>query len=233
MFQSFRMIAHARSAVVIAAVLALASCKTMVATDLYTSDLISATEGEQLTAPMVISIELPSESKCKEFASDIADAIRSEMETATHIGCRTEAFNNFADYRVQSEIVTYDGSARLLGRPLAIGVTSVGDDFIVTYLINPEGIKAVWNGLPEELTRFETFDPDLYLSAVLTNDLREPVEVVTDDVFVDGVPVQGTARRLLLRRDQVVIQMSNVTNTAFGSTDNVAHVVTFRIAEVE
>ena len=233
MFQSFRMIAYAGSAVALAAVLALTACKTMVATDLYTSDLISATEGEHLTAPMVISIELSSESKCKEFASDIADTIRSEMETATHIGCRTESFNSFADFRVQSEIVSYDGAAPLPGRPLAIGVTSVGHDFVVTYLINPEGIKAVWSGLPEELTRFETFDPDLHLSAVLTNDLRETVEVLTDDVFVDGVPVQGTARRILPRRDQVVIQMSNVTNRAFGATDNVAHIATFRKGEAE
>ena len=229
---SARIVVCAGLAAALAALFTLTACKTFVETDVYTSDLISATEGERLTAPMVISIEVTSESKCKEFASEIADAIGTQMDAVAHIGCRTESFESFADFRVQSEIVSYDGSAPLPDKPLAIGVTSVGKDFVVTYLINPDGVKAVWDALPEELTRFETFDPDLHLSAVLTNDLREPVEVITDDVFVDGAPVQSISKRLLPRRDQVAIEMSNVTNNAFGSTDNVSHIATFRTGEV-
>lgn len=220
-----------RIALIALATVALTGCKTQIATDLFTSDLIAATEGETLTAPLVIGIDTSSESQCKENAPALTDAIKSQFPGADFIGCEKDAFDVFARFRVQAAIIPMTDVTPTPDAPFAVGVKADASGFIVAYLTNPQAVRAVWDALPEEMTQYKKFELDPALSAVLTNDLRGKVTITTDDVFADGVPVQGTVSRSMTRRDQVEITMSDVTNAAFGNVANISHIVSFARAD--
>lgn len=209
----------------------LAGCKTQVSTDLFTSDLIAATEGEAVTAPLVVGVEASSRQKCEETAQMVLTVVQSQMTTAEFIGCESVNFSTFARFRVQAAIIAYTEHPPLPAEAFSIGVKGSGGTFEVSYLTNPEATRAIWEALPEELTRFQTYALEPELSAVFNNDLRNTVTITTDDVFADGTPVQGTASRELPRRDQVELGMSDVTNAAFGNTANASHIVTFAAPE--
>ena len=213
----------------IATCFVLAGCKTQISTDLFTSDLVAATEAEAVTAPLVIGMEAGSEQKCNETADAVLIAVQSQFDSAEFIGCETVDFKTFARFRVQAEIVAYDGDAPSITVPFSIGVRSDEAAYHVSYLTNPAGARAIWDALPEEMTKYQTYKLEPILSAVLNNDLRETVSITTDDVYADGTPVQGTATRDLPRRDQVELSMSDVTNAAFGTAANASHIVTFTL----
>ncbi len=214
----------------IATCFVLASCKTQISTDLFTTDLVAATEAEAVTAPLVIGMEAGSEQKCKETADTVLIAVQSQFDSAEFIGCETVDFTTFARFRVQAEIVAYDGDAPSITAPFSIGVRSEGAAYHISYLTNPTGARAIWDALPKEMTEYRTYELKPFLSAVLNNDLRETVSITTDDVYADGVPIQGTATRDLPRRDQVELSMSDVTNAAFGTVANASHIVTFTLS---
>jgi hypothetical protein len=215
----------------IATCVVLAGCKTQISTDLFTSDLVAATDGEAVTAPLVIGMETGNEQKCKESADTVLIAVQSQFDSAEFIGCETVNFDTFARFRVQAEIVAYNGDAPSVTSPFSIGVRGEGTAYHVSYLTNPAGARAIWDALPEEMTQYKTYKLEPFLSAVLNNDLRETVSITTDDVYADGAPVQGTATRDLPRRDQVELSMSDVTNAAFGTVANASHIVTFTLNE--
>lgn len=214
----------------IAACFLLEACKTQIGTDLFTSDLVAATEAEAVTAPLVIGMEAGSEKKCKETADTVLVAVQSQFDGAEFIGCDSVEFKTFARFRVQSDIVAYDGNAPSITAPFSIGVRKEGAAYHVSYLTNPVAARAIWDALPEEMTKYQTYNLEPILSAVLNNDLRETVSIITDDVFADGAPVQGTATRDLPRRDQVELTMSDVTNAAFGTVANASHIATFSLS---
>ena len=215
----------------IAACVALAGCETHISTDLFTSDLIAATEGEKLTAPLVIGMQAASEEKCEESADAILAAVKSQFETAEFIGCAKIEYNTFARYRVQAAIVAFEGQVPVTEAPFSIGVYQDERNYHVSYLTNPAGARAIWDALPEDMTQYKTYKLEPVLSAVLNNDLRATVSVTTDDVYADGTPIQGTATYELPRRDQVELHMSNVTNAAFGTVANASHIVTLTLSE--
>lgn len=215
----------------IATCIALAGCKTQISTDLFTSDLVAATDGEAVTAPLVIGMEATSEQKCKESSEPVLTAVQTQFDSAEFIGCDKVDFKTFARFRVQAEIIAYDGDAPDITAPFSIGVRGEGKAYHVSYLTNPAGARAIWDALPEEMTQYQTYKLEPILSAVLNNDLRETVSITTDDVYADGTPVQGTATRDLPRRDQVELSMSDVTNAAFGTVANASHIVTFTLSE--
>ena len=215
-----------RMAMVLALV-GVAGCKTQITADLFTSDLIAATQGETLTAPAVIEVVAPTKAKCEEVGPTIAAVFAEKFSAAEFIGCDTVAFETLARFRAPLQIVEISSAETPPIEALAIGVEDTGDGITVSYLKNDAEILEIWNALPEDLTRFQTFSFDPVLAAVLTNDLSGAVSVTTDDVFSDGAPVQGTFSRQMLRRNQIEIRMSNVTNAAFSGADRQALIATF------
>lgn len=211
------------------ALIGLSGCKTRLNTTLFTSDLIAATEGETLTAPLVISMEATS--KCEETAPDVLKAISSQYPSVNFIGCDKIEYNTFARFRVQIEIMPFDSIEPVPQQPFAIGVQKSEDRYVIKYLTNPAAVHAIWDGLPEDMTQYRSFEFEPVLLATLNNDLRKTISITTDDVFADGIPVQGTATRSLPRRDQIELVMSNVTNAAFGATANFSDIAAFSILE--
>ncbi len=212
---------------ILIALLGLAGCKTRLNATLFTSDLIAALEGESLTTPLVISME--SDGKCEENAPAALNAVASQYPTADFIGCDKIDYQTFARFRVQIMVLPYTDKEPLPDQPFAIGINNSDARYIVKYLTNPAAARAIWDALPQDMTKYREYKFDPVLLATLNNDLRKPITIVTDDVFADGIPVQGTATRKLPRRDQVELKMSNVTNAAFGNTSNYSSIVEFTV----
>lgn len=212
---------------ILTAAIALAGCKTEIASDLFTSDLIAAANGTALTAPIVLGVETSSEAKCEAEAQAVLAAVSTAFNDVALIGCEESGFDTMARFRVQAPIIITVSDNVQIDGPFAVGVAADGATIHVTYLTNTDAVRAVWDALPEDMTQFQTFAFNPTLSAVLNNDLASPVSITTDDVFSDGTPVQGTATRELPRRDQVEVRMSDVTNAAFGTTANASHVISF------
>lgn len=210
-----------------AALAALTGCKTQIATDLFTSDLIAAANGATLTAPLTIGLETGSEAECTKNAPAILTAVQSKFTEAEFIGCATESFDHFARFRVQAT-VTQASSAP--GAPFAIGATRDGAALHITYLTDPAAVRAIWNALPKDMTEYKRFEFKPILTATINNDLPGDVTLTTDDVFANGQPVQGTRQHSLARRAQIDIALSDVTNAAFEG-DGTAHIATIDLPE--
>ena len=211
---------------ILASLAALSGCKTYIASDLFVSDIIAATEGEKMTAPLVISTEAGSDSSCKENAPQILRAVQIKYKDAEFIGCERIKYDTVARFRVQADIIDLTTS-KTTGQAFAIGVARDGGTYHVSYITNPSATRAIWNALPKDVKGYRDFEVSPQLSAVLNNDLRDDITITTDDVFADGTPVQGTQQKTIGRRDQVELTMSDVTNAAFGTTETVSHIVSF------
>ena len=211
--------------------IALTGCKTQISAELFTSDLIAATEGETITAPLVIGMEASSEDKCNETAPAVLQAIKTRYSKAEFIGCEDAGWDTFARFRVQAEVIAFADEPPAPNEAFAIGVRASDLSFSIVYLVNRKAARAIWDALPEELTEYQTYKLEPVLFALLNNDLRTSVTVTMDDVFADGTPSQGTVSRDMPRRDQIELRMSDVTNAAFATTAHASHIVTFTLPE--
>ena len=201
----------------IATYLVLAGCKTQISTDLFTSDLVAATDGEAVTAPLVIGMEASSEQKCKENANTVLIAVQSQFDSAEFIGCETVDFKTFARFRVQAEIVAHDGNAPSITAPFSIGVRGEGKAYHVSYLTNPAGARAIWDALPEEMTQYQTYKLEPLLSAVLNNDLRVKQSASPPMMCMPMVrPFKAPRHAICRAAIRLSWVMSDVTNAAFG-----------------
>ena len=208
----------------------LTACKTEIAVDLYASDLVGVTEGSSFTAPVVLGLEMSS-SECEENGAGMVDAMSGQLNDVEFIGCARNNFDHFARYRAQVEILDIKDGQTRTDDALALGVEAKENRYDVFFVSNPDAAQQIWNNLPEDLTKYQTFNLKPRLAAVFNNDLRKDVTVVTDDVFADGVPVQGMAQHTLGRRDQVELRLSDVTNAAFADSPTLSHIVSFAVIE--
>lgn len=217
--------------ILISAILFVTGCKTLISTDLYTSDLIAAAGGQNVTAPIVVSVEVSGANQCAELAPQLVTAFKPTNPTVEFIGCESEMFSNYARFRMQADIVIATEDMTLPLAPISIGVTEgiTGDSHIysVFYLANTLAIESLWQSLPEEITRYQSFEFMPVLSATFNNDLRGDVVVSGSNVFIDAIPYQNSTLQTLPRRDQIEIVLSDVANAAFGNMDASAFIIMF------
>lgn len=202
----------------LAALAALSACKITADAELFTSDLVAAMNGNAVAAPVQIGIEAPTADKCEEHADALTNAIRGQFADAQFLGCQSANFETLARFRVMAAIIAHDGTAPTPPAPLAIGVAQDSDAISVTMLQNAGGFRKIWNDLPQELTEYQTFDPQFRLSATLNNDLGDDAAAQTVEVFADGKPAPGKTFFTLARRDQITLKLSDVTNAAFSDS---------------
>ena len=207
------------------ALLSLVGCKTVIDADIFTADVLDFPDGvEGLTAPVVVGVDI---NDCDEKGPTMVDGLSASFDQVEFIGCVGENFNELASFRTQ---VSYVADGDLQGRALGIRVQRGAADEIEVWLIkDPIRMRAIWDQLPEDMTKYRKFDPEFFIEATLNNDLRESVSVTTDDVFADGAAIQGTQNFELPRRGQVRIQLSDVSNIAFKDVDHFAHIATFLV----
>lgn len=197
------------------ALLALAGCRVDIHADLYSSDIIAAVEGEELTTPVVFGIGLP---RCDENAPPLTAALETVVPNIEYIGCERDDFDTLAKYRVPAAILdATDPSAMsddMIGL-FSIVVAKREGAYRIGSLWSSQAAQDVWNALPESLIEYKRFDPQPDLRATFNNDLRETIEIGTEDLFLDGKPIPDTTSHTLDRRGQVDLQLSDVSNESF------------------
>jgi len=208
-----------RTTVIGAAVVLLSACKTYISTDPYSSDLIAATEGETLTAPLVIGTQTSSD--CTSDASKLLTSLQIQMPDAEFMGCTKVNYDDIAQFRIQAAIVDMrDNSSAALQAPFGIGVIRQSGEIKVLFLSNELRIRQLWDNLPEDVRGYNRFSFEPVLSTTLTNDLRTDIKVLIDDVFADGTPYPDESQHVMPRRDQIEIRLSDVSNAAFNTTQS-------------
>ncbi len=207
----------------VAACAAIASCKVGVQTDVYTADIMAVLDGaEGLTTPMVISFEVSGANGCEKAKDGLMSPLTAAYGEAEFIGCEKQRFETYAQFRVAADLVhELINETSESDQPIYVGARPLEDHGLihVAYWLNPEALEEFQGRIPEKLTRFQTSDPELQLSATLSNDLRESLELQVNDAFADGRAIQGTQTFSLGRRNEVRISLSNVTNTAMTQGD--------------
>lgn len=219
-----------RTTIIGAAAILLTACKTYISTDLYSSDLIAATEGETLTAPLVIGTQTSGE--CAADASKLLASLQIQMPEAEFVGCTQVDYDDIAQFRVQAAIVDQrDNPRAAFNAPFAIGVSRQGGEIDVAFLSNDLRVRQLWDSLPEDVRGYSRFSFEPVLSATLTNDLRTEIEVLTDDVFADGTPYPDEGQHIMPRRDQIEIRLSDVSNAAFGNTQSAVTILRMKMPD--
>ena len=213
-------------AIAIASITIAAGCKVGVQTDIYTSDVMDVIDGKDgLTTPMVISFQVSGKDGCADAGSGLAGPLAAAYGAADYIGCREVKFDKYADFRVQADVVNeVINDISDSGQPLYIGVRALDSDdgrnwVFVGYFVNDEAMKSLKDSIPSEFTIYMSGNPEIRMSATLSNDLRDNIEVFVDDAFVDGRALQSTQSFTLDRRGEVSISMSDVTNAAVAQGD--------------
>lgn len=207
----------------VAACASLAGCKVGVQTDIYTADIMDVLGGsEGLTTPMVLAFEVPGADGCEKARAGLSTPLADAYKSAEFIGCEKEGFDTYAQFRVPVDLVhEKENDAPDSDQPIYIGARPIEDDGVihVAYWLNTKALEKFRAGIPEELTRFQPSEPELHLSATLSNDLSDPLDLEVNDAFADGRAIQGTQTFELERRNEVRISLSNVTNAAMTQGD--------------
>ncbi|MCW8843244.1 MAG: hypothetical protein OQK00_07510 [Rhodobacteraceae bacterium] len=210
----------------IAVITLLSACKTHVSADLFTSDMVAATQGEILTTPVIFGFEVGSD--CEDTGPTMLGAMKTLSEGTEFIGCAKIDYTTVAQFRAPVPVISH---GETLDTALALTAQLDEGRYIIRFAVDHARVRDIWDALPEDMTKYKRFEFDPVLSATLNNDLRNATIVTTDDVFADGAPIQGTAQTSLPRRDQINLQLSDVTNSAIGSGDASAHIASFTVKD--
>lgn len=206
------------------AAFSLAGCKVDIEADIFSSDIVAAMDGEEVTTPVTIGVELGS---CEEKAPALTKAIQANFQSVEHLGCKRKDFDQLAYYRLQIPITALKAGDTKPASPLGIVALKTEDGgYNVILSSMAEEVTKVWRSLPGDMTEYTKFNPDPALSVSFNNDLRNRITIVTEDVFMDGTPAPTTLSHELDRRGQVALRMSDVTN-AFFALEGLAHAVSF------
>lgn len=200
-----------------AALLALAGCKTVVVATAYATDIARVAAGETLPADLRLALQLSSEEDCIEHGEAIAAAYATAFSEVSLGTCERIDFDMFLTLEVVTDFLPVTAEAQPPARPIALGARATEAGIEVLFLANPDASRAVWDALPEDLTEFQTFKVEPELFAVIQNDGDGPAVFTINAVFADDVPWPGEHTLTLDRREQAALQLSDVSNRAFGA----------------
>lgn len=197
-------------------VVALSACRSDVLVTLYSSDILVALEGESITAPMEISMEVASEETCREEAASILGVLSGHYDgSAQFVECRDQEMTTFLIARVMTPIrVVDDLSTALTRKPFTVAISEIPGGILIGYLTNHQVIDRLY----DDLTQGQA-DPDLHFHAVFENDERQPVTIAVEHAFANDRPVVSSQSFSLNRRESLNIELSNVANASLGSVE--------------
>ena len=202
----------ARTLAAVATATTLAACKVPVDVTIYGSDALrAAISGETLNTPATISIQAPSDDRCREISEELAKALSKGFADVEFVECQRRKLDNFATFRVALPITSNADPA-----PAALFLLAAAPTGPIGLVLKADEskIEAVIAAIPDEAKGMLTGRPDALIRAVITNDAEAPLTITTTGTFVDGEPYQMPHDRTLKRRDEVQITLSDVGNAA-------------------
>ena len=198
-------------------VMATAGCKGKIVATIYTSDIRYAAEGEAMSATLDVALEVSTESTCKEHSPAITEALQLQYSEVEFVGCEDVGFNTFANFRVQAPIVFIEGHQDSLSEDYGhvtapVYILGWGNEKAITvgFVVGSSRFEEMKEYLPDSLTMYGDIDAEFHVS--ISNDERNPVKVLTGNVFVNGSPTVYEEWFEIKRRGVIDIALSNVAN---------------------
>ena len=202
-----------RALAALCATVTLTGCKTGIDLTLYTSDIITAAQGQtDLTAPGTLLIEAPSDEKCREAAPQIEEALRTGFDTASFDGCTRERFNTYARFNVTLPIIGPD--AELQSALAIVAAPATGFSAVTVIKADAARIDAIITALPSDISNALSGRPEAAITATIRNDGTKPVTITAQGAFIAGEPYQLPHDTTLQRREEMTITLSDVGNAA-------------------
>ncbi|MFV1570499.1 hypothetical protein VWZ98_08425 [Phaeobacter sp. JH203A] len=214
-----------KTPVLFTAFAAVSACQIDTHAEIFTSDVYAVLKTkEALETQLTLAFEAGSENGCRKAEQQLKGPLEQAFGHAEYTGCVDVKFDKFAQFRVTADLVGQTDEAKAsVPKPVHLAAIAQDNGFVrLEYIFNREEMIALAESVPEELTQFLNDEPDIILSATLSNDLSDNVTVSVVDVFADGKPYKSFTDFDLKRRGSVEIALSNVGNASFGNTEKTA-----------
>lgn len=189
--------------------LALVSCKTEFAADIFIQDLADLSDGESqvLFTSAKIAFESPSSSERQNVINFITENFR-------------EAKNFHDEERGMDTLIVADIKVPVTGLS---NIASVNGDDLITIVVERKDEKTISFGVYFNQEKFQAMQKyiseefyqdlsikDMTLFLKVSNDMRQDVKLTLRNVYADQKPILFTDGFLLSRRDTVNIRFSDV-----------------------
>lgn len=195
-----------------AAAVLLSGCKTGLDLEVFTSDIVAASGGEAgLAARAILSVQAPSDDKCRDMAPQIEAALRTGFPDASFDGCARRDLDTVARFKIALPIVT---TADDLPAALALMTRPMNGGHGIVIKADMARVDAVIDAMPDEATTLLTGKPDPQITATVSNDLEGIATLTAQGVFVADEPFQLPKEFTIQRRDSLRITLSDVGNAA-------------------
>lgn len=198
----------------LAAAMGLIGCKADYVGEGSIKAALSAVGGKLATMTGVIGVEAGSESKCREIAHSLAEALVADYPSVTFIGCSRRNFDTFADFRVALPVLPANSKP---SPPLSMRTSLADGTILVGLYLDLDAVDRIKAALPDEVARFATGPLDIAMTLEVRNDTDAPVSVTTNGAFVDGQPVPNRRVHDLAPGSIIRIQPSNVHAAALAN----------------
>jgi len=200
----------------LAALMALAACKTELAVNLYTADVQAVLEtGTAVSTTAILSVPTGTEDKCRERSGDITPAVANGFDKTEFTGCRQSGMDSFADYRISIPIVLREAASRS-ALTIRILPGEGGSPAMVLLMQDAAAVDRIVSALPDDLKMFlSQIEPAI--SARVQNDAPATAAILVAGAFLDGNPIQLRQEIKIDRRSEVVIRLSDVANAALAA----------------
>lgn len=191
-------------------VLILTGCGGEMVTDLYVQDIYEIAEGVE--EPLFTTATIALETFGEEYDDEMIELIEANFRQATNFRTRSQEYSTYLLADVKVPILDFEDSLDLWNFEDLLGIV---------VLTMEDGSLAFGVGLnSEKFGELSTYFGDEYwgplsikdftISVKLINDLRDPVLVSLQSVYVNQVPLAYDEIYELQRRDILDIQIADV-----------------------
>jgi len=208
--------------IVCASTMLLAGCRLEADFPIYTRDLLdTAKDGNPIPISYDLLVPIPSSEKCAQYTTEIGEIIAPHFKKAEARGCFDKGMNSYLKLRVDTSIYPRqagfkqeeaDKDQRAAKEPFAVYASKVNGMVCAGLTAEPNSIKAM---ISEIKKKHSTAPTEFGFRFMFNNDVRRDVELVVADSFLDGQPIVNQQNIKVRRRDEKVVQPSNVRETAF------------------
>ena len=203
--------------------LLLTACDVEIRTELYFSDAIRViTDGHDLQVPITLSLQMPSNEKCRFYSADIYAVFAKEMVGSNGYRCLSRHFDTYLEIQGKMNLmkIGFAGNVNISGLA-AVGIIPQNANlFQVVLLVSDRVLQSIsqqTRGIVGD--QIGDVEPKA-LTVTFHNDHSESVAIGAWAAFVDEKPILRETVPVQ-RRDRAVIKASNVHEAYLKKYQNV------------
>jgi hypothetical protein len=194
--------------------LALTGCKLETQSTIYLADIQDVAGGKAAKTQATLSLPMPSDEKCKEYAPAVIEALTPSLGEIRQPQCRKDGFDNKLDLIFDMAILKLEEN-REKWPIIAVSIKEADKKFAIYLTVNPTKIKAAQSAVSDKLRGAPKADlNEMKIIMTISNDLREKTKVMVGSVFADGAPIPYGHKIDIERRAEIKLVLSNVATAS-------------------